>query len=306
MLAAREGLATLGAAPGPGGSSRGRGAETAGVGGGHIGASSHGPPNGPWWMLPATTQASAPSAARPRNPIMRRTHRAGGPAGGLRGLAGPGPGTHRHRGPHPGGCPPVSKPAPRPWPWWEKSTVPRIPRPSAGRPSGNAGASALPSGGARVSCWSAAVAPERPPWAAARLPARPALPRSGRSHRGSRRTPVAEIFAGGAKRLPTPRSGRTSPPSGRGPRWWPWVAGPGSPRESGGRDIRGLRTALAGGNTRPGLGAGRAGSPAAPGPGPRGLHARWAARMPNWSLAPMILPFGHSSGELASALLGAV
>jgi len=33
---------------------------------------------------------------------------------------------------------------------------------------------------------------------------------------------------------------------------------------------------------------------------------RWAARMPNWSLAPMVLPFGHSSGELASALLGAV
>jgi thiamine-phosphate diphosphorylase len=32
---------------------------------------------------------------------------------------------------------------------------------------------------------------------------------------------------------------------------------------------------------------------------------RWAARMPNWSLAPMLLPFGHSSGELASALLGA-
>jgi shikimate kinase len=30
---------------------------------------------------------------------------------------------------------------------------------------------------------------------------------------------------------------------------------------------------------------------------------RWAARMPNWSLAPMVLPFGHSSGELASALL---
>jgi shikimate kinase len=30
---------------------------------------------------------------------------------------------------------------------------------------------------------------------------------------------------------------------------------------------------------------------------------RWAARMPNWSLAPMLLPFGHSSGELASALL---
>jgi thiamine-phosphate pyrophosphorylase len=30
---------------------------------------------------------------------------------------------------------------------------------------------------------------------------------------------------------------------------------------------------------------------------------RWAGRMPNWSLAPMLLPFGHSSGELASALL---
>jgi shikimate kinase len=30
---------------------------------------------------------------------------------------------------------------------------------------------------------------------------------------------------------------------------------------------------------------------------------RWAARMPNWSLAPMILPFGHSSGDLALALL---
>jgi shikimate kinase len=30
---------------------------------------------------------------------------------------------------------------------------------------------------------------------------------------------------------------------------------------------------------------------------------RWAARTPNWSQAPMILPFGHSSGELASALL---
>lgn len=33
---------------------------------------------------------------------------------------------------------------------------------------------------------------------------------------------------------------------------------------------------------------------------------RWAARLPNWSLAPMLLPFGHSSGELALALLGAI
>ncbi|MDR3682863.1 MAG: shikimate kinase [Geothrix sp.] len=32
---------------------------------------------------------------------------------------------------------------------------------------------------------------------------------------------------------------------------------------------------------------------------------RWAARLPAWSLAPMVLPFGHSSGELAAALLGA-
>ena len=32
---------------------------------------------------------------------------------------------------------------------------------------------------------------------------------------------------------------------------------------------------------------------------------RWAARMSNWSLAAMVLPFGHSSGELVSALLGA-
>ncbi|WP_291270974.1 shikimate kinase [Geothrix sp.] len=31
--------------------------------------------------------------------------------------------------------------------------------------------------------------------------------------------------------------------------------------------------------------------------------ARWAARMPAWSLAPMALAFGHSSRELASALL---
>jgi thiamine-phosphate diphosphorylase len=31
--------------------------------------------------------------------------------------------------------------------------------------------------------------------------------------------------------------------------------------------------------------------------------ARWAARLPAWSLAPMALAFGHSSGELASALL---
>jgi len=31
--------------------------------------------------------------------------------------------------------------------------------------------------------------------------------------------------------------------------------------------------------------------------------ARWAARLPAWSLAPMALPFGHSSRELASALL---
>jgi thiamine-phosphate pyrophosphorylase len=34
--------------------------------------------------------------------------------------------------------------------------------------------------------------------------------------------------------------------------------------------------------------------------------ARWASRLPAWSLAPMALPFGHSSGELADALLGAV
>ena len=31
--------------------------------------------------------------------------------------------------------------------------------------------------------------------------------------------------------------------------------------------------------------------------------ARWAARVPAWSLAPMAIPFGHSSRELASALL---
>ena len=31
--------------------------------------------------------------------------------------------------------------------------------------------------------------------------------------------------------------------------------------------------------------------------------ARWGARMPTWSLAPMILPFGHSCEELVSALL---
>ena len=31
--------------------------------------------------------------------------------------------------------------------------------------------------------------------------------------------------------------------------------------------------------------------------------ARWAARMSAWSLAPMMLPFGHSSEELVSALL---
>jgi shikimate kinase len=31
--------------------------------------------------------------------------------------------------------------------------------------------------------------------------------------------------------------------------------------------------------------------------------ARWAARRPAWSLAPMVLPFGHSSRELTSALL---
>ena len=31
--------------------------------------------------------------------------------------------------------------------------------------------------------------------------------------------------------------------------------------------------------------------------------ARWAARTPAWSLAPMLLPFGRESGELASALL---
>ncbi len=31
--------------------------------------------------------------------------------------------------------------------------------------------------------------------------------------------------------------------------------------------------------------------------------ARWAARTPAWSLAPMLLPFGRESGELASTLL---
>jgi thiamine-phosphate diphosphorylase len=31
--------------------------------------------------------------------------------------------------------------------------------------------------------------------------------------------------------------------------------------------------------------------------------ARWAARVPAWSLAPVILPFGHSSQDLVSALL---
>lgn len=31
--------------------------------------------------------------------------------------------------------------------------------------------------------------------------------------------------------------------------------------------------------------------------------ARWAARLPGWSRVPMILPFGHSSRELVSALL---
>lgn len=31
--------------------------------------------------------------------------------------------------------------------------------------------------------------------------------------------------------------------------------------------------------------------------------ARWATRLPAWSLAEMILPFGHSSGELAEALV---
>ncbi len=31
--------------------------------------------------------------------------------------------------------------------------------------------------------------------------------------------------------------------------------------------------------------------------------ARWAARVPAWSLAPMAIPFGHSSRELAAALL---
>ncbi|MBI1752083.1 MAG: thiamine phosphate synthase [Acidobacteria bacterium] len=31
--------------------------------------------------------------------------------------------------------------------------------------------------------------------------------------------------------------------------------------------------------------------------------ARWAARMPAWSLAPMVLSFGHSSRDLVSALL---
>lgn len=33
--------------------------------------------------------------------------------------------------------------------------------------------------------------------------------------------------------------------------------------------------------------------------------ARWATRLPAWSLAPMLLPFGHSSQDLVSALLGA-
>ncbi len=31
--------------------------------------------------------------------------------------------------------------------------------------------------------------------------------------------------------------------------------------------------------------------------------ARWSARLPGWSLAPLALPFGHSSRELAAALL---
>ena len=31
--------------------------------------------------------------------------------------------------------------------------------------------------------------------------------------------------------------------------------------------------------------------------------ARWASRLPAWSRAPMLLPFGHSSGELAAVLL---
>ena len=38
---------------------------------------------------------------------------------------------------------------------------------------------------------------------------------------------------------------------------------------------------------------------------PAAFLARWAARLPAWSLAPMVLPFGHSSGQLAAALLGA-
>ena len=34
-----------------------------------------------------------------------------------------------------------------------------------------------------------------------------------------------------------------------------------------------------------------------------GFLARWAARTPAWALAPMLLPFGHTSRELAAALL---
>lgn len=34
--------------------------------------------------------------------------------------------------------------------------------------------------------------------------------------------------------------------------------------------------------------------------------ARWATRTPAWSLAPLLLAFGHSSKDLVSALLGAV
>jgi hypothetical protein len=34
--------------------------------------------------------------------------------------------------------------------------------------------------------------------------------------------------------------------------------------------------------------------------------ARWAGRLPAWSLVPMLIPFGHSSGELAAVLLGTV
>lgn len=34
--------------------------------------------------------------------------------------------------------------------------------------------------------------------------------------------------------------------------------------------------------------------------------ARWAQRMPAWSQAPMLLPFGHSAGELATTLLESI